>query len=662
MVGWIRTFRTASLCLGALALALALAVGGCSGGSSGHTTPTPKPTPIPPTPVPPSPTPIPTPSPSPTPVTSISGQVEGGLGPISGAQVTLYQAGPNAYGAGAAVLGSATADSSGKFAIGFTPPAETSLLYLVALGGNGGAGSNASIGLMSIAGFSAAPLTPVKLNELTTVASQWALAQFTDSTGQQIGAPLSNAAGLENAAEQAFDNLVDPTTGAPATFLPSAAECSSGLPPTNCDGLDRIDTLANIIAACVQSAGPSATLPSCAAATNACDILLACSGTSAGGTTLAAAHAIAINPSGNVSQLFAAQGSGAPYQPALPAAPEAFEIALQHFPLAASFSNPLGIEADSRGDIWIANSGQRSVVKLSATGRWLGNFAPAAAKFNAPYSIAIGANDEVWISNSGGSSVTELDSEGALIANRSPAGTNIMQPYGIAFDQAGNLWTANFGNNSVSELLAFDDYTTGANYAPVNAVFNGPAELAIDSGANVWVSNFNGNSVSELTASSAYAAGLNFASAQALFNAPLGLALDAASNVWVANYNGLSVSELTAGSDYGTGFSISPAAAALDELSSLKFDSAGNLWVANLAEGTLSELFAGCSSTSCSGVSFDPPGADMNSPGSVTVDAAGNIWVSSSGNNAIAEFIGLAAPTGVPVLCLMAGQPAACLP
>jgi hypothetical protein len=127
--------------------------------------------------------------------------VQGGLSVISGAKVTLYAAG-TAYGASPTILGSTTTSANGNFLVGYTPPAVPALLYLTAVGGNAGAGSNTAIGLMSVAGMSNLVTQPVSvtLNELTTVAAEWALAQFTDATGQLIGAPSSNAAGLANAA------------------------------------------------------------------------------------------------------------------------------------------------------------------------------------------------------------------------------------------------------------------------------------------------------------------------------------------------------------------------------------------------------------------------------------------------------------------------------
>jgi len=61
--------------------------------------------------------PCPSCSSKPTPTASLSGTVQGGLSPVSGAAVTLYGAG-TAYGSNATRLGSATTDSNGNFTVG----------------------------------------------------------------------------------------------------------------------------------------------------------------------------------------------------------------------------------------------------------------------------------------------------------------------------------------------------------------------------------------------------------------------------------------------------------------------------------------------------------------------------------------------------------------
>ncbi len=132
---------------------------------------------------------------------------------------------------------------------------------------------------MGVAGRSNALPASVTINELTTVAAECALAKFTDATGQILGAPSSNATGFANAVNQMQAKLADISTGAAASFWASyganEANCTGGSPPVNCDGLERMDTLANILAACVESSGPSS---------SACGTLL--SETGSGSTTL----------------------------------------------------------------------------------------------------------------------------------------------------------------------------------------------------------------------------------------------------------------------------------------------------------------------------------------------------------------------------------------
>ncbi len=361
-------------------------------------------------------TPTPTPTASPTATSSLSGTVRGGLGPVSGAVVTLYAAG-TAYGAGATTLGGATTDSSGNFTLGYAPPASPAVLYLSALGGNALSGSNTAIGsnaviasntaigLMGVAGMSNALPPSVTINELTTVAAEWALAQFTDATGQIIGAPSSNATGFANAVSQAQVNLTDISTGLPASFWSNQgateANCTGGSPPVNCDGLERMDTIANILAACVESSGPSS---------SACSTLL--TNTFSSTDTLAAAHIMATNPVANVATLFGLQSGTPPFIPDLSAAPDGWEIALNFAPAGANFINPNFLAIDAGGNVWVPTYGGNSVTELNSNGGLAGNFAPSGANFNDPDGVAIDAAGNVWVTNYNGTSVTELTIRG----------------------------------------------------------------------------------------------------------------------------------------------------------------------------------------------------------------------------------------------------------
>jgi hypothetical protein len=270
----------------------------------------------------------------------LHGVMHGGQNPVAGATVTLYEAGFNGYGISNAVLATTTTDSNGKYSIAsFTCsiPGERSnpispdivgdsslQTYIVATGGDAGSGPNSAIGLMAAIGAcdQIQNSTVVNINELTTIAAEWSLQQFADSSGQMVGAPSQNMGGLTNAYNTNYNlaetNSADlSVSGNPSSFLPSAAQCGAGSPPVNCDGLERLDTLADIIAACVNSSGPSST----ACKTLFCDATPGltfsgtCSGTPTITDTLQASHSIAQNPANNVGSLFALATPNAPSSP-----------------------------------------------------------------------------------------------------------------------------------------------------------------------------------------------------------------------------------------------------------------------------------------------------------------------------------------------------------
>lgn len=265
--------------------------------------------------------------------------------PIVGSSITFFSAGASGYGTGASVLATATSNSSGSFNIGsYTCPSAATQTYITATGGNPGGGRNAAIGLMALTG-QCGNLTAssfVMINELTTVAAQWALAQYIDSTGQIIGTSLSNVKGLNNAINLTNNDLVvsymvsggDPNnTGVPASFLPTAADCSTGSPPINCDGLERLDTLANIIASCVNSSGPSSTQCQqlfCGATPGASWDGASCSVTPTPDDTLEATHAVVTNPVSNANTIYTVPPPPGMtlFEPALTSAPADWTLAL----------------------------------------------------------------------------------------------------------------------------------------------------------------------------------------------------------------------------------------------------------------------------------------------------------------------------------------------
>ena len=141
------------------------------------------------------------------------GTVHGGQQPVVGATMQLYATGsaPGAAGYGSAatplITGTTvTTGPGGAFNItdDYTCPSMNTPVYLVATGGNSGFTSNPAIALMAALGpcGNLSGPTNVSINELTTVASVYALSPFMKGTTQayaSIGTSTGNALGLNNA-------------------------------------------------------------------------------------------------------------------------------------------------------------------------------------------------------------------------------------------------------------------------------------------------------------------------------------------------------------------------------------------------------------------------------------------------------------------------------
>jgi len=215
----------------------------------------------------------------------ISGYVMSGDEPIELAEVTLFSTGT---AGGVKLLGSTITDEFGSFQIIFNLPAERdAVIYataqspILASSQQRGIMISDSVRLATVLGRK-----PVKgdivINERTTVATAYAMAQFID--GDEIDGP---SPGLQNAAD-ILARLVELDTGNTTFFLNTIPNGSS----TTTRG--AFNSLANMLAACVRGE-------------NECDTLFELTTTPGGdepGDTLMAALNIAHFPWQNVEDLF----------------------------------------------------------------------------------------------------------------------------------------------------------------------------------------------------------------------------------------------------------------------------------------------------------------------------------------------------------------------
>jgi hypothetical protein len=395
---------------------------------------------------------------------TLKGNVHGGQNPIAGATIQLYQSGNSAgYGQGATSLipvtsggyyaggatgcvasgtqtcyNTVTTDANGNFSItGLYSCTSGTQVYIVATGGNTGSGTNTASNLMTGMGLcDNVPSIPfLQINEVTTVATVWALSPFiTDASGViTIGTSTGNTAGLA----EAFGDIGSLSN---VTYGTAVASTTNVTVPTQ-----EIYAIANSLAACVNSTGYSD-------AGMACSNLFNYTGLTSSSDTIAAAISMARNPGTNANNILAL-GSGKPAFATTFTTANDLTLAVTYS--GNGISSPSALAIDASGNVFIANSVGNSVSEFSHGGvAATGSPFTAAGTMSTPSGLAVDAAGDIWVANSGNNTLTELTSLGTSPTYVTVNTGGLSGPNSIAFDGLGNAWVSNYSNNSVSEFTS----------------------------------------------------------------------------------------------------------------------------------------------------------------------------------------------------------------
>jgi hypothetical protein len=640
----------------------------------------------------------------------VSGHVNGGQQPITGATVQLWAVGTGAYGSAASPLGSSVpTDRNGNFTLGSytcTPGTQT---YITAQGGDPGlgAGTNSNIMLMAALGDCAnlTGTTNIVINEITTVAGAYALGQyftpvFGAGSSDSFGSPGTTQAmaGIRNAMLTA-STLANSSTGNVVTsnILTSATAGTITVTPES----DKLLAIADILATCVNSAG----------GTTGCGTLFADVTPTAAtqpSDTLQAAVSMSLNPTStnaiasatNIAQLCglvtatpAFPNNTCPTANAPSVAPTDWTLGIQYQGSGNTLllSSPFGIASDAGGNIWVldqsSSSGfaNASLTELSPVGApmlasnlqtTIGSTTFTLASNN-PRNIAIDTNGNVFIpTTTSTANLFEYTNTGSVLVSPSLSKST----YGIAIDGNNNVFVS---EESSSPHFSFFEFVGGtldaahqvefANTSPIFQV----EQLAIDTLGNVWatpqgsgstgvleLSNINISSCGTApftTAPCVLPASSNSANTYTVTtSSSLGAAWGIAASptgIWTANSGNSTLVNLT-GSGPATSTVPFGGTSSLTTPGLVAVDGAGNIWVTNKVSspGAISEFSSAGAILSPSGtpVGFVHPGLGSGQDAGITIDPSGNVWTAdyaTSGATAFSvfEMVGAAAPTIAPL-------------
>ncbi|WP_263369663.1 NHL repeat-containing protein [Granulicella cerasi] len=610
---------------------------------------------------------------------AVKGTMYGGQNPVSGAAVYLLEANATAY-AGPGITASTanaskslltaasntTADSNGRYYVttdaggGFSLTGDytcdaNQVVYLYTLGGNSGAAVNPAIGMMSVLGVcpasggTLAAVTPyVWVNEVTTVAAAYALSGFaTDATHIGYSGSAAGLVGLQNAAAN-FKNLVNVGTGVVNQTTPGSV---TGIGNIGTVPYQKINTLANILVACVNTASSNS---------SACSTLFS-NAQSAGSSgtiptdTATAAINIAHNPGSNTSALYGLQtGVGTAFLPHLTAAPNDFALPVSY--TGGGLNGGFMTVVDATGNVWVSNYFGNSLSKFSPQGVVASPGGFTGGGLNEPTGMAIDSLGNIWVKNAGANVISEFTSMGSVVSANGYAPSGYVAgtlSAGLAFDTSGRLWitSASSSNasgylmaltNGVRTLGPFTD-DASADSASASGLYGG--NWVSISNATIWTANSN-------TTVSAF-----LPSGQPNFGGPLSVAnmtstawvdFDASGFAWVVDFNSSAIARINQAAGNTTAYD--PSTGGLSYPSGLQVDANGSVWVSNNGTPSLSQLrFSSPVIVPVSpSTGYRDPNSDANAEGAVQLDASGNAWTVDDTNHLI-QWVGIATPQATPV-------------
>ena len=228
-------------------------------------------------------------------------------------------------------------------------------------------------------------------------------------------------------------------------------------------------------------------------------------------------------------------------------------------PSPARFRDVVRIEAGPTGDVFVADQYNHAIRKVTPAGvtTTIAGFSGAAgstngsassASFNSPDGVALNSSGTIYVADTGNNRIRRITSTGTLVsafAGSGVAGTadgsnttaQFNGPTGIAVDAAGNIYVADTGNNLIRKI------TSGAVVTTIGGtgVFNAPQDVAVDAAGNVFVADTGNNVIRKITpagvvsvlSGSGVAGSDDGAGTAATFNQPVGIAVTSTNVIYV---------------------------------------------------------------------------------------------------------------------------------